>query len=456
MLRALLHSGLLLLVFLALPAAALAQDRTDQPAAAQQIERLHREAMARYDGFEFEEAKARMDRAVALAAEHGLTDAPVMVRVFIDLAVIYGSGLGDTDGARRALRRAVSIDPEAELDPAYKSPELDELLAEIKREYARSAAAESPAERAGEDDDGGCADLTGLEHAASASASAGEAVILDARVSPWLEAATVRVHYGIRGATGGGAGGFEELRMTASGTCGYRTVIPGDAVRAPGLVYYLAAYDQGGERLAGKGNADAPLMLAVTAAGGRDAGEGGGARLFVRFGAGTAAGYLSGRTEQAESEIQCCVAPELLHLQGELGYFLSPALSVSAAFRMGFPLGANLPGHAVGAPALLLRARHSSEPALRGLLLSLVAGAGYARHTVGLANATPGQDVDTGALGPLLLGAGVGYALELSDSLRLAAELDTLVGIPVAAEFAGADTVFGVHLGLDIGLVAAF
>jgi hypothetical protein len=67
-----------------------------------------------------------------------------------------------------------------------------------------------------------------------------------------------------------------------------------------------------------------------------------------------------------------------------------------------------------------------------------------------------GGDTDTAAAGPLLLGGGGGYVMDLGGPLRLAAELDLLVGVPVVAEFVGAQTAFGVHLGFDIALVAAF
>jgi hypothetical protein len=416
-----------------------------------QILEMHRDAMARYDELEFEKAKDLLREAVALATEHGLEDAPIMARVYADLAVVYASGLNDRAGAERALTRAVGIEPAIEIDRAYKSPVLDELLAEIKRR--------TPARSPG---DGGaaaldCKAVAGIAHEPVASAEPGEAVRIVATVSPRLRASEVRLHY--RGP--GQDGAYSFLRMAPEGACGFAATLPRVAVRGPGLGYYIAAYDASGRALAEAGTADAPNRIAVRGAGGITEPGGAGAeaappRFFLGLSTGSAAAYLRGSTEQVDSDIQCCVAPEPLHARVELGYALTPQLSLSAAVRIGFPIGADLPGHAVAAPAVLVRLRHAAEPGGTGLQLSGVLGAGYARHTVGLETVMSGGDTDTAAAGPLLVGGGGGYVMKLRGPLRLAAELDLLVGVPVVAEFVGAQTAFGVHLGFDLALVAVF
>lgn len=410
-----------------------------------QILEMHRDAMVRYDELEFEKAKDLLREALALAAEHKLQDEPIMARVYADLAVVYASGLDDRAGAERALTRAVEIDPAIEIDPAYKSPELDALLVDIKR-------------RAGAPGTGGldCKAVAGIAHEPLSRAEAGAPVAITAAVSPRLRAREVRLHYRAKGDDGK----YSYLRMTLEGECSFTAALPRVVVRGPDLGYYIAAYDASGRVLAESGAADAPHVLAV---GGAGAGEGGGVAsagalpsVFVGLAAGSALAYLRGSTEQVDSEIQCCVAPELLHVRAELGFYLTPQTSLSAAFRLGFPIGANLPGHAVAAPALLVRMRRAAEPDGTGLQLSAVLGAGYARHTVGLAVPTFGGDTDTAAAGPLLVGGGGGYVLKLGGPLRLAAEADLLVAVPVVAEFVGAETAFGVHLGFDLALVVAF
>lgn len=425
-----------------------------------QILDKHRDAMVRYDELEFEQAKELLREALALAAEHGLEDEPLMARVYADLAVVYASGLDDSDGAERALTRAVEIDASIEIDPAYKSKELDALLADIKRRVAAGSKAEPTT-----DTPSHCREIAGVVHEPVTEAEAGQALEIEASVSPRLRAAEVRLHYRVDGRVDGRAGGrkpgaYAVAIMEPVGKCRFVAELPGGVVR-PGLGYYIAAYNASARVLAESGSAAAPH--AVTVSGEVESLEPvpraeapAASRLFVSLGAGSAGAYLRGSTEQVDSEIQCCLAPEPVHVRIEAGLYIAERTSVSAAFRMGFPIGANLPGHAVAAPAVLLRLRHGLQPGALGLQVSGVLGAGYSRHTVGLAEVTNGGDTDTAAAGPLIAGGGVSYVLALGGPLRLAADVDLLAGIPVVASFVGADTAFGVSIGLHVALQAAF
>ena len=422
-----------------------------------QILEQHRDAMVRYDELDFEQATELLRAALALAAEHGLEDEPIMARVYADLAVVYASGLDDRNGAERALTRAVEIDPAIEIDPAYKSRALDLLLTDTKRRVAAGSVG-APSS----DTPTHCREIAGVVHEPVTAAPAGQALEISAVVSPRLRAKDVRVHYRTPGRASGRASGqageYAVAVMEPVGKCRFVAELPGGVVR-PGFDYYVAAYNASDRVLAESGSAAAPHAVAVRGearplAPGPAAGAG--PRLFVSLGAGSAAAYLRGSTEQVDSDIQCCLAPELAHVRLEAGLYVGARTSVSAAFRLGFPIGANLPGHAVAAPAVLLRLRHGLAPGALGLQLSGVLGAGYSRHTVALAESTSGGDTDTAAAGPLLAGVGVGYVLALSGPLRLSADLDLLAGVPVVAEFVGAETVFGVSIGLNVALQAAF
>ena len=415
-----------------------------------QILEMHRDAMVLYDELEFEKAKDLLREAVALAAEHGLEDAPLMARVYADLAVVYASGLDDSDGAERALTRAVEIDRTIAIDPAYRSKALDTLLADIKRRVATGGRGDPTSDKPSQ-----CREIAGIAHEPVTGADVGQALEIQAAVSPRLQANEVRVHYRVQGRA------YAVALMEPIGRCRFAAELPGDVVRGPRLDYYVAAYNASGRVLAESGSSDAPHAVTVRGAAEPDAPVPGtddraAPRLFVSLGAGSAGAYLRGSTEQVNSQIQCCLAPELVHARVEAGYYVTDSTSVSAAFRLGFPIGANLPGHAVAAPALLLRLRRAFAPGALGLQLSGVLGAGYSRHTVALAEVMSGGDTDTAAAGPLLVGGGVGYVLELAGPLRLATELDALVGVPVVENFVGAETTFGVHIGLNIALQAGF
>ncbi|HYU15590.1 MAG TPA: hypothetical protein VEL05_05955, partial [Candidatus Acidoferrum sp.] len=187
--------------------------------------------------------------------------------------------------------------------------------------------------------------------------------------------------------------------------------------------------------------------------------------VFVSLAVGSGGGYVSGTTEVLASEVDCCFAPALLHVFPEVGYFITPRLSLSAAFRLGFAIGANVPGHATVAPAGLVRLRYAltgtaSDP---GLQLSGAAGGGIIRHTVKVDEETPGEDTDTTASGPFLLGGGLGYLISLSGPMQLVAEVNALAafpgGIKEVGSCPGSGCVrphFGVELDANLGLLVAF
>ncbi|GAB4542808.1 MAG: hypothetical protein Tsb0020_55000 [Haliangiales bacterium] len=343
------------------PSAAVAQTPSQEQVKAN-MRALHRDAIKRYDDFEFEAARDALREAVALAAEHGLEEDPLLARIFADLAVVYLSGLGDQAGARRALMRAVEINPEIAIDPAYKSPELDAMLDELRSQGGASGAQAGAAPPDG----------------------------------------------------GSGAGG-----------------------------------DPAGAPTSDPEGLEDPLAPRADRVGTPK-------RLFVSLGAGTAGAFVTGNTEQVGNEIQGGVAPELAHTRVELGVFLSEHASASAEVRVGFPIGADLPGHAIVAPAGLLRLRYWLAPDASGLRLSFALGGGYVRHTVELTSGAQTGGIDTAAAGPLLTGGSVGYAIPIGDTVRISLDSDVLFGVPVVARFAGARTVFGVHASAQASLLLGF
>ncbi|HTM22942.1 MAG TPA: hypothetical protein VL172_20610, partial [Kofleriaceae bacterium] len=177
-------------------------------------------------------------------------------------------------------------------------------------------------------------------------------------------------------------------------------------------------------------------------------------KWFVSLGAGTGGGYVSGKTEQARENVKCCFAPALLHVLPEFGYQMSPSSTLSLAVRIGFPVGADLPGHATAAPAALLRYRKTLKPTGEGLAWSAALGGGLLRNTVPLSV----MGTDTAVSGPLLVGGGLGY-LKGKGSTKLVAELNTIAGIPIVSDMGGDPPVvphFGLEFDLNLALVFGF
>jgi hypothetical protein len=275
-----------------------------------------------------------------------------------------------------------------------------------------------------------------------------------------------------------GAVDFTELAMEKGDGCSFSAEIPADAMKGDSVHYYVAAL-KGKKSLASRGSSGSPNIIELGGGGGAgddnplggdisgdvDTGSGGGGKptVFVSLALGTGGGYVTGSTEVAGSDVSCCFAPALLHLFPEIGYYFSRQMSVSAAFRMGFAVGANVMGHATAAPAGLLRVRYALDPTGNGLQVSGSIGGGIIRNTVKVEEAPSGMNTDTTASGPFLVGAGVGYGKPISGSMKLVGELNSMAAIPGGIKELGGcpgsgcvKPHFGLQFDVNLGVLMSF
>ena len=323
----------------------------------------------------------RQWRGPALARKNKLDGEPILARVYLNLGIVAFAGLKDHEAAREAFAAAVAIDPDIEIGVAYRTAPMAELLRAVKK-------GRTGGDEMGGPDEGGdeCATLGGVEHTPVDQGTGGQRLAIRARVGDSVTADKVSLFYRAEGAER-----FVEVAMRRRGRgCTYEAAIPAAAMRGRSLHYYVAA-QAGGQTMASKGSRASPNIVMLSAGAPAQAvaevgGEAGEARrrppgakktVFISLAIGTGAGYVSGTTEVVGSEVSCCVAPALLHVFPEVGYYFSRRLSLSAAFRMGFALGANVSGHATAAPSGLLRLRYALSDSGEGLQLS---GALGGRH----------------------------------------------------------------------------
>ncbi len=160
--------------------------------------------------------------------------------------------------------------------------------------------------------------------------------------------------------------------------------------------------------------------------------------IFISLAIGTGAGYVSGTTEVVGSEVSCCVAPALLHVFPEIGYYFSrrtePVGRVPHGLRAGRQRVRATPPRR---PSGLLRLRYALSDSGEGLQVSGAAGGGIIRHTVKVEQAASDMDTDTTASGPFLVGGGLGYLMPLSGAMNLVAELNALAAFPAGIEEIG-------------------
>ena len=418
----------------------------------------HRDGMTRYDNFEFEDARKLLEAAVGLAADNGLDADPLLARVHLDLGVVYFSGLQDANSAELQFIKAVRIEPRIELDPAYSAPAMEELLAKVKGRFGDGGdGADAPAPL-------DCAAIAGVEHTLVDTTEAGKDRWIEAHVSGRLGAEQVKLHYRPHGVPGASPA-FTAVTMAKQDGCTFTARIPGPMIQGTVVHYYIAAYNKSGRVIASHGSALTPHLMLVETGEDADSDNPLAAtaaadtaprqdRVLLAVALGTGGGYVSGETEQSRTPINCCFAPELLHLRLEAGYRMMPRTSLSLAVRLGFPIGANIMDHATLAPAVLVRLRRDLD--LAGLSVVGALGGGVIRQTIQIENGAADMNVDTAAIGPVLVGGGLGYARPLGSRLRLVAEAGILVGVPVVSELGTSRPELGIHLDLDVGVALAF
>lgn len=437
------------------------------PATLSQIEKLSRKAMESYDILDYEEAKKLLNEALAQAKTKGLENEPIVAKAYLSLGIIYFSGENDVESARVAFISAAKIDSEISIDPAYRTAAMEELLSKVKAEFG--GAASEPTSGTGDGVD--CASLEGTSHTLVDSSPSGRDIDIEAHVGDGLDAAQVTLYFRPHGVLGASTD-FTSVKMAKHDGCRYAGKIPSSATSGSVVHYYIDVKNSAGKVVAQKGASGSPNIIEMTSgddgdnplsgdaklkkSGSKSSGPGA-PKVLLSVGLGSGMGYITGETEQFMSPVNCCFAPAPLHVLAELGYYLSPSSSISAVFRLGFPVGANIMAHAIAAPAGMVKLKHWLSPDGQGLHWSAAIGGGVIRQIVTLQDAVDEtMDTDTTAMGPFFVGGGVGYTKLVSEPLYFTATFDTTVGIPVIDTIGNSVLNFGIQFDASVGLLLAF
>ena len=436
-----------------------------------EVSDMNRAAMEDYDLLEFESARQQLNEALIQAKKARLSNHPVVARTHMNLAIVYAGGLGDSGQALVEFMNALEIDPTIELDPAYRSPELERLVTQARANVKQGGA--------GPTAPGGTSDVRGLVHRLVDEAPAGKDIPIEVQVGSDVDADQVVLFYRVPG-----AGGFTPVAMREGKGRMYVGRIPGDQTREVSSVhYYIVARSDAGKSLATSASAGSPNIITIESvedgdaprgegggdgfddedplAGGEsgdDAGSGGGKSMFIALSAGSGGAYITDATESAGQPVKCCVALSPVHVMPEIGFWVGPQTTVSLYARIGFPIGANIEGHAKVGPAGLIRMARYMRPGGTGFQFHGDAGFGFIRQTVKLTNvpAPIMGDTDTYATGPLLVGGGFGYLVAMGDSMRFVMDINALVGIPVVEDIGNSAPGFGVNVDANLGIQAVF
>jgi len=428
-----------------------------------------RAAMASYDAMDYEAARRLLYQALALAKRARLDRDPLVARVYLDLGIAQ-LAVADPEAAKVSFLSAVQIDPKITVEPAYKSSEVVRLL-----DDARAVAGDS--EPVSEE-----CKLRGIQRAVLADARPGVAQPVEVVVGGEPAPARVVVMYRPQDAID-----FTEARLSRQAGCRYTGTIPAAAMRGALVHYYIAVYDASNRVLAAKGSSATPSVLSLATPGAaigaarapgnpppagppaapapppaplgvaREAPVPRGPRRVAAMFVGTGIGYVSGKTEGENVVQTCCLGTSAVVLGGELRYQLSERWSLAAVGRLGLPLGANITGHSTIAPAGFVRVGYTFGGPIDGLHVMAELGAGILRNTIKLTTQTPGMDTDIVAQGPLLAGAGVGYAWRLGRMVAMLVDVDAIAGLAVADKLGSAIHLnTGISGDMRVGVAVAF
>jgi len=435
-----------------------------------------KEAMENYDLMDYDAAKKLLNQALAIAKKNKIDKDPVVAKAHLSLAIVEFVNK-DTDAARLSFLSAVQIDPKITIDPAYKTADMAKLLEQARKDATGVGAVEPtpPPPSANSID---CSAVKGVQHTIIDSAKVGKALAIEAYVGADVSSTKIAAMYRPEKASQ-----FVEVKLKKEGDCKYTGTIPASAMHGTLVHYYVAAFNDVGKAIAGKGTSGSPNIIELTAGSGGGGAEspsdkedpingggggGGGSvtsnvtvgpkrpRVMIGVAGGTGFGYVSGETEANNTVKNCCIGNSWVVLQPEIGYFVSQQLIIGIAGRIGFPIGANVDGHATAAPGALVRVRYALAKNGEGVRVMGQLGAGIMRNTIKLDNSEPGMDTDVVAQGPLLVGGGAGFVKRLAGAVSVTADLSLLAGIAVVKSIGPAPVLnngFGADLsvGLELG-----
>jgi hypothetical protein len=431
------------------PATAAFAAGVNQDAVAQVV-RLNKEARQFFDAMEFDLAEKNLRKAVEIGEGAAIGDHVVLVGTYGNLGVLYATGLKNEAEAVAHFKKALELRADYLPSKELSSPEVQELFQRAKADMESAPPSSVPdvAEPA-------AASVEGLSCPVADTATTGTPLKLRCVADAGLGAKDVLVYY-----HAGTNSKFRSLKMTAEstmdGTPSWTAALAPEALSDEQLFLYFEARDKKSKVLATANSASNPIVVAIRAgqpALSRDddeedrRGSSEGGSWWFGFGIGTGYGYAGSAPESYKPYIpdfQHGAAPaKLFHLTPEVGYFLSSnwSLSLQGRLQVMRPWSKKTASGAVAFLARLLyftggeTFRFYGGPVLGGgegfrLVVSDVQTKDYYLNKVST----------TVKGGPVIAGATVGMAINLSDSWSWILESNALIGFPTVSMVADFNT----------------
>ena len=418
-----------------------------------QVQKMNKRAMDDYDSLEFESSRRTLLDAVQMLRANGLDETPLAARTYANLGIVYINGFKDRNRGQQQFVNALKIAPDYKLDPAVDTPELAEAFSAAQKQVAKLAGkqrpattppkppvAEKPPEKPPEKPvetpptpPPSTEEVHGLVHTPVDESRPNTPIPVRAKLGSDVGATRVFLFFR-------SSGDFLSVPMKNSSGAEWVGVIPPDAVTGKSLQYYLEARDARGRAVADAGSAASPFIVVIsdTAAAPSNVPEvdvedplmkerlakkrkeeehkSTRDHLFIfvmpGFGFGvepagnhtevawqfqTQGAHMNTFIQQPVGATGIAVAP--FHLAVEIGYLITPKLSLSIFGRFQFVTGANAETvrvtgmesgattKAFGAVAVLARARYRFLEGRFHPYIHVDLGGGEIRHVLDISSA---------------------------------------------------------------------
>lgn len=302
-----------------------------RPAVAQeaQMRTLLDSARDNYDNLELDAATAKIDEALALAAERDVTRGAALADLYIMRGVIAYGATGDEAAVRESFIAAVTASRNAEVPRNYATPDLERLLGE-----ARDAVPdERPTTPSGV-----------LSHSPLTNVPAEQPVVFDATVPPDLGADAVQVFFRVAGEEN-----WKRVQLQRVSPDRYAVQVAASEFSASTFNYFILAVDGAGQTVGNSGSEASPHNVTVI---GRDTVappppiEGGTPTekrtvMYVGLTGGTSPGLLTGAannqpTAHPTRDVSAGLAMAFGHAELGLGATLTNDMHLGLFFRFQF------------------------------------------------------------------------------------------------------------------------
>jgi hypothetical protein len=436
-----------------------------------QMTQLNKEAVAAYQAKNFDDARKLLKQALDLAPTAALDSHPITARTHIHLGIVLVSGLKQRDNGIKEFQAALGIQPEIGLTKALITPEVEDAFKEAKElggtkqpppaavtpppppPAPKEPVVKAPVKESAEPE----APASGISHEPVTQGKQGDAISIAVTVQKDLTFDKLVLAY-----RPDGASDFLGREMKASGDGKYAADIPATATLGSTVAYYVEAEDADGNPVAARGSVDNPMVVHLSGIGApkreeepeieANGGEAPDYRYYAGLMVGTGFGWATGNGDTNVTEP---ISPAGVAMAGaaqispEFGYWLNETLMLSVQLRYQVVTGTTPIYSPTGCGADGIC--HTANYALAGFaratwmygekafhpFFSLAAGLGTIRHVVTYSKLPPtcGPNhneacVDTIAAGPVLLGPGAGVMYDLTESIGLVAQLNSVLGFP--------------------------